>query len=207
MVRSIILNSTQKMKTKKLKTNKLVLIIGLIPLVLILYLVSQNYIFSHEIEYLYDIGNGNENYLSPVDRISEPINTEYRELQADLVYFDAEVPKNAESITVTTKLKNIKNQKISLGAKDKEEWHYTYKPFENYLIETQTITRNGKTYVSISSDSNIWYVVDTIFNLEQDKLFIKDNKLSLVYHVPKLVKTNSIPIDWINIKIKTKGII
>ncbi|MFH1289861.1 MAG: hypothetical protein ABIH92_00460 [Nanoarchaeota archaeon] len=111
--------------------NVLKVIIWLIPLVILGYLVISNFLVDQEFVHVYDIGIGEEGYLTPAERISEVVVFDagnYRELTGGLVYFDAPIPRGAERIYVEARIKDNlpEGAKISLGAKDQEEWHYLY---------------------------------------------------------------------------------
>ncbi len=54
-----------------------------------------------------------------------------------------------------------------------------------------------------------WIVSSVVFDIEEDELFIKDNKLSLVFHSPSLSsdpQNSTISIDEIKIKVSKPGI-
>lgn len=54
-----------------------------------------------------------------------------------------------------------------------------------------------------------WLIAETEFNINENKLFVKDNKLSFVYSTPHLGVDDylnyTIPIDWINITVQKSG--
>ena len=110
-----------------------------IPFMIVLYLVSANFLVSQEFEYFYDVGGG-ENYLTPVARISEIIedgNHDYRNLTDGLVYFDVPIARGADKIEVQVRFKDSfpEGEGISLGAKDQEVWHYNYHFLYNPAFE------------------------------------------------------------------------
>lgn len=55
-----------------------------------------------------------------------------------------------------------------------------------------------------------WLIAETEFDIEKDGLFVKDNKLSVVFNIPHLSKEPyleyTIPIDWINITVHKSGL-
>ncbi len=55
-----------------------------------------------------------------------------------------------------------------------------------------------------------WLIAKTEFNIDNEQLFIKDNKLSLLFNVPHLSQENlqnySISIDWIKINVYKPGV-
>lgn len=114
----------------------IIFLIILIPIIIVLYLLYVNFIANHEFNYLYDIGSANDNFLTPIQRISDKIqepDINYRNLTGSLVYFNIDVPRGANHITIQTRFKdNFPNDSImSLGAKDQEAWHYYYKTIFN----------------------------------------------------------------------------
>lgn len=176
------------------KNKKIIkIIIFLIPIFLILYLFYANIIASQEFNYFYDIGTENENYLSPLVRISSPVLEEsYRNLTSQLVYFNVPIARGSHDVNVKIRYKNVflENQKFSLGARNQENWSYQW----NVL--------------PISSNKNSWEITQTNFNLSD--LHLQDGKLSLVFNVPHLhpnkTLASEIPIDWINITVYKPGI-
>ncbi|MBU1051264.1 MAG: hypothetical protein KJ718_01780 [Nanoarchaeota archaeon] len=105
--------------------------VWLIPIVIIVYLVFSNFIVNHEFVYVYDLGDEGEKYLTPAERVSDVLSVgeiNYRELTRGLVYFDVEIPRGGEKVFVNVRLKDNfpEGGKISIGAKDEEEWHYLY---------------------------------------------------------------------------------
>src|SRR3989344_5319348 len=132
---------------KKLKQPTIIVIIKvlvvLIPLIIISYLLYTNFLASQEFTYYYDIGSkedASKSYLVPLNRVSEPINTDgitYRNLTSQLVYFNVPIAKGSESIIVETKFQDNfpEKQKFMIGAKDQEDWHYSYNLIYNPTIE------------------------------------------------------------------------
>ena len=123
----------------------------LIPVVIILYLISANFIVAQEFNSFYDIGSDGENVLTPVERVSEIVNDgdlNYRELTGHLVYFDVPIARGAETIYIQVRIKdNLPEKgKITLGARDQEEWHYLYKSLYNPLIDVGGYDANGTVY-------------------------------------------------------------
>lgn len=55
-----------------------------------------------------------------------------------------------------------------------------------------------------------WLVAETEFNIYKDQLFVKENKLSMVFNVPHLsqedLQNYTIPIDWIKITVYKPGV-
>lgn len=127
-------------------------IILIIPAIIILYLIYANFISSQDFHYYYDIGLENENYLSPSSRVSEIVSTDdinYRNMTESLVYFNVDVPRGSDKIIIKSKIKDVyPNVKISLGAKDEEEWHYKYNNiYLGVLNGLESYTNNKKVYV------------------------------------------------------------
>src|SRR3989338_5574166 len=107
------------------------IIIFIIPILIFGYLLYNNFIASKEFEYFYDIGSENDNYLTPLARVSETVNEEtsnYRNLISGLVYFNAPIARGANKVNVQVKFKDNfpENSRFSLGVKDQEEWHYKW---------------------------------------------------------------------------------
>jgi hypothetical protein len=100
---------------------------------IIAYLIAANFLLSQEFTYFYDIGSETDarsSYLSPLERVSE-ISDNTRNLSHSLVYLNALLVRGAESIKVQTRLKEnfpVESKIMNLGAKDKQEWHYYWKP-------------------------------------------------------------------------------
>ncbi len=128
----IIREDYQKAKdfiTEPKHVRVLKIIIILIPVMILLYLLTINFLISQEFNYFYDI-DSDSNYLSPLSRITGAFvlgNTEVKNLTSSLVYFDVPIPRGTESLTIQTKLKdNFPDSVLSLGAKDRQEWHYLW---------------------------------------------------------------------------------
>lgn len=112
------------------------IIILIIPILIFGYLIYSNFIASKEFGYFYDIGTEKDNYLTPVSRISGIENTEdynFRDLTGSLVYFNVPVARGADKIEVSVRFKDNfpENARFSLGAKDKEDWHYKWNQIYN----------------------------------------------------------------------------
>nr|MBA4405540.1 hypothetical protein [Nanoarchaeum sp.] len=195
------------MKAPHEKGNKTKIIIALIPVIMLLLLVANNFLIDRTFTKFYDIGN-NDKYLTPLNRISESTE-EYRNLTAQLVYFDVTLPTGTESITVQTRLQPSlpNNSIISMGAQDQDVWHYKYKPIFNPKLQSEESPIN---YTKAVED-NGWYITTTAFNIKQDNLTIVNNKLSLLFNVPHLSKNETlnytIPVDYIKITIYKPGIL
>lgn len=189
------------------KSNKTKNLITLIPVIIVLALITNNFLIDRTFTKTYDIGN-NDKYLTPLNRISESTE-EYRNLTDALVYFDVTLPTGAESIKVETRLQpNLpNNSKISIGAKDQDVWHYKYKPIFDSRLQLEESPVN---YTKAIED-NGWYITITTFNIKEDNLTIINNKLSFVFHVPHLSKNETlnytIPVDYIKITIYKPGIL
>jgi len=194
------------MKAPHEKSNKTKIIITLIPIIILLILVTNNFLIDKTFTRVYDIGN-NDKYLSPLNRISESTD-EYRNLTGHLVYFDVTLPTGTEYIKIETRLQpNLPNNStISIGAKDKKEWNYKY----NLIFDpTKQIQENPVNYTKAIED-NGWYITETTFNIKEDNLTVINNKLSLVFHIPHLYKNETlnytIPVDYIKITIYKPGL-
>ncbi len=61
-----------------------------------------------------------------------------------------------------------------------------------------------------ASDSG-WFIAEGEFDIKEEKLFIKNNKLNFVLNTPHLsqdgFQNNTIPIDWINITVHKPGVL
>ncbi|MBS3165876.1 hypothetical protein J4444_02020 [Candidatus Woesearchaeota archaeon] len=123
----------------------------LIPIMIIIYLFYFNVIATQEFNYFYDIGSKGEKYLAPAFRISDLVegNINYRNLTGHLVYFDVPIVRGSENINVLIKFKDNFPEKysLSLGAKDKEEWHYGYHVIYNPALDgLLNINKQDKVY-------------------------------------------------------------
>ena len=168
-----------KKQPKHVKYLKLVIL--LIPIFLITSIFYLNYITSQELDFFLNTGTGA--YLTPNNRIN-PLE-EVTELTGHLVYFESEIPPNSETITIQTKLKpNLpENYKISLGARNKEEWSYKYNliydPELNFL---KNYTKINNTYqinnnIPFNTKENI--IIATNLELENTPNTIEDYKEEL----------------------------
>jgi hypothetical protein len=165
-----------------------------VPALIFLYLINANILSPHEFNYFYDIGTGDENYLSPLVRISEPVIEEsYRNLTSQLVYFNIPIARGSETVNVSVKYLNVflENQKFSLGARNQENWSYQWNE------------------LPIGNKKNSWDITKTTFNISD--LYLQNGKLSFVFNVPHLHPNRTlepkIPIDWINITVFKPGIL
>jgi hypothetical protein len=135
---------------KHIKIIKILAILAVLGI--ISYLLYANFIAGKDFNYFYDIGSledANKPYLTPIARVSD-ILSENREITGGLVYFDIPVPRGSETITIQSKFNNnFPNKSVmSLGAKDKEEWHYTYKPlYYSSLSELDDLYKIGNIYL------------------------------------------------------------
>ena len=112
---------------------KVKILILIVPIIIFLYIVYNNFIASHEFTYLYDIGD--DSYLTPQQRVSETIiqDTSYRELKEGLVYFTVPIARGSEKAIVKVRFKDNfpENTIFNLGAKDQESWHYKWNVIYN----------------------------------------------------------------------------
>jgi len=169
-------NMYAKMENKKKNKQAFYIILKfliiLIPLIFIEFIFYSNFIANHDFNYVYDIGYEEENYLSPIARISEQLsdssnlNLNYRSLTDQLVYFDVPISMYADNVNITIKFKDNfpENTKFSLGAKDQEEWHYQYNLLYNPTIEKLMEkypyqTKNGLVLIKINRNIPN-YVID-----------------------------------------------
>lgn len=184
---------------KHIKILKIIII--LIALGIIIYLVYQNFFASQDFNYFYDIGSSldaKKPYLTSTDRTSDIINDtfNYRIMTDRLVYFNVPIPQGSESLQVEARFKDNfpKNKEMRIGANDNAtEWGYLYKN-----IFTGNLTRE-------------WVIESTSFNIQEDKLVIKNNQLSMLFGMPHLEQNATlnytIPIDWIKIDVHKPGLI
>ena len=177
---------------KHVKIIKIIAI--LIPIILISYLITYNFLLDQEFNHHYNIG-GEEDYLSPLNRISEKYDNQ-RNLTGHLVYFEVNCPRGSKEIIVETKFKpNFPiGQNLKLGARNQEKWHYVW-----HTIYTQ------------EEENKDWQTKTTTFNIKEENLKIRNGKLSLVLNPQHLYKEEyknyTIPIDWINITVYKPGLI
>jgi len=123
----------------------------LIPVLIVLYLISANFLVAQDFEYTYNLGESGENYLTPAERVSQSASdngVSYKNLTGGLVYFDVPIARGAENVNVEVKFKDNfpENAKLSLGARDQEEWHYLYKGLYNPLIDLGSYEHKGRVY-------------------------------------------------------------
>jgi len=127
------------MKIKYLSRNYLFLV----PLLFFIYVILMNTIpFGGYQIYSADLGSFNDIFhdlklTSPLSRISNRIfnnssNINYREINSSLVYLDltSSLLSRSSKIDLEVKFKDNfpENQKFILGARDKQEWSYYWKP-------------------------------------------------------------------------------
>ena len=93
-----------------------------------------------------------------------------------------------------------------------------FEPFKQTLIsiknDLEWMTSNVDYLVTNykrPKEDNGWLTAETNFNIKEDNIFIKDNKINFVYNVPHLSNPEyanySIPVDWINITVYKKGLL
>jgi len=116
------------------------LLIILIPVLMILYILSLNFIINQAFLETYDIGS-EKDYLSPADRVSDKGiegDITYKNLTSQLVYFNVPVIRGADYIIYEIKFKDEfpDDGRMLLGAKNKEEWSYA-----NELIYSKTLEK------------------------------------------------------------------
>src|SRR3989338_8816915 len=155
------------------------ILIILIPLVILSYLLYAHIFSEREFNYFYDIGGEGDNYLTPLQRISEKFEDgeNYRNLTQNLVYFNSPIVPGSKNVKVEVKFSDSFNQDsiFYVGAKDKQVWHYDFKPIYN---------------PSLSDDSNFIYyqgaykTSDKLDNLKREQILegtnfviASDNKL------------------------------
>jgi hypothetical protein len=171
-----------------------VVLVILAALAIAAYLLVPNFLPGKNFNYFYDIGSSQDassSYLTPIDRVSEIItdsDTNYRSLIGPLVYFSVPIPEGSNTVKIDFRFFNNlpENQNLKLGARNQEEWNYTFHSLK------------------ISSQTGQWQVVHDEFNLQDENLLPMDGKLSLAFYALYLfdnTANHSIPIDWINITV------
>ena len=146
------------------------ILIILIPLVILSYLLYAHIFSEREFNYFYDIGGEGDNYLTPLQRISEKFEDgeNYRNLTQNLVYFNSPIVPGSKNVKVEVKFSDSFNQDsiFYVGAKDKQVWHYDFKPIYN---------------PSLSDDSNFIYyqgaykTSDKLNNLTKEEILEERN--------------------------------
>ncbi len=127
------------------------LLIFLIPILFITYILWTNVIAGQTFTYYYDI-SPETNYLTPTARVSQASEmggATYQNLTGRLVYFNAPLPRGAEDINVKIRFADTldNESRFSLGARDAQEWRYTYKKlYDPTLSGLETLERNGTLY-------------------------------------------------------------
>jgi hypothetical protein len=192
------------MKKKKIKSTNTIVkkLIILIPILIIGYILINQFVISKEFNYFYDIGSEEDtNYLTPDYRITDKIIEEntYREATDGLVYFWIDPPRGFTDVTVKARIKDNfpENTRMSIGVRDQEDWHYNY----NLVYEE-------------SQDIDDWIIIETNFNIEENNItLINNGRLSLLFNMHHLYAKNTetlnytIPIDYINITVYKPGIL
>jgi hypothetical protein len=144
--------------------------IALIPIIMIIYLLNINFLVDQEFNHNYNIG-GEQDYLTPLNRISEKYDNQ-RDLIDSLVYLNVQIPKNSETIKIQTKLKlsEYENQRVSLGAKDREDWHYQYHllTYPNLDLTNYNNLENIYTKLPTVSNEELKTKKDIIIATDQD---------------------------------------
>jgi len=145
----------------------------LIPLVIIGYLMVNNFLVAQEFNYFYDIGSERENYLTPVTRVSEQTDG-YREMTGGLVYFDVPIARGSEKVNIKVKFKDNfpKGWTMSLGAKDQEVWHYTYNSIYNPTLNNLDDFNKIENVYLINSDKYLVPIEDLKY--ERDAIVAVD---------------------------------
>src|SRR3989344_5251787 len=146
------------------------ILVILIPLIIIGYLLYAHIFSEREFNYFYDIGGEGDNYLTPLQRISEKFEDgeNYRNLTQNLVYFNSPIVPGSKNVKVEVKFSDSFNQDsiFYVGAKDKQVWHYDFKPIYN---------------PSLSDDSNFIYyqgaykTSDKLNNLTKEEILEERN--------------------------------
>jgi len=118
-------------------------LILLVPVFILSYLIYVNFITFQEFNYFYDIGSEQDvskPYLSPLNRISEAdVNSSYRNLTSQLVYFNVLIPRGSDSVHVLVRVKDgfPESGSMYIGGQNKVEWSYlskiVYSPVLNLL--------------------------------------------------------------------------
>ena len=168
MVKTRSMNINVK-NSKKVKIIKW--IINILIILFLLGILALNFLIPKDFNYFYDIGN-NDNYLTPLNRISESYENEtnYRLLKENLVYFNSEIPLGSKDIKVQVRINNNfpNNSIMSIGVKDKEEWHYYYKQIYNPSLDLLS---------SYENIDNIYRINENIpLDVTQENIVIASDK-------------------------------
>jgi len=192
------MKTKRKINERRIRLAKVVIVI--IPILIVAYLITQQFLIPKEFTYFYDIGSEQDkNYLTPNYRITEILDDEttYRNLTSGLVYFYIVPPRGYEEVFVEAKIKDNfpDKQKMSIGIRDNQSyWHYKYHNVYNYTEETR-----GE-----------WIIVSTTFTNEDNMTLLKNGQLSLLFNTPHLSRNETsnytIPIDWISIRVYKPGV-
>ncbi|MBI2629264.1 hypothetical protein HYW74_04220 [Candidatus Pacearchaeota archaeon] len=115
-------------------------LIILIPAAIIIYITASHFLINQQFNYVYDIGSEDDNYLSPLQRVSDKISDKtinYRNITSSLVYFDIPIAEGASEIEIDIKFKDNfpDNSKLILGAKNQENWSYYFQTIYSPTIE------------------------------------------------------------------------
>ncbi len=205
-------NSYPPLPLKKKPTIKKILAIKIIIIILAIsiigFVIYSNFIASHEFIYEYDIGGNDDatkNYLGPSYRISDVIietnisqDITYRNLTSQLVYFDVPIARGAQDLQIDVHFKDNfpYKSKMIIGARNGSEWNYIWKDV----------------YIQENNPNQIWETKSINFSVDEDNLYLRDGKLSVVfnnYHLHpdrNITNSNYIPIDWIKVTVNKPGV-
>ncbi|MCK9568243.1 hypothetical protein M0R72_04800 [Candidatus Pacearchaeota archaeon] len=116
-----------------------ILVIIMIPLIFIEVIIYFN-LSQNNFSYFYDVGNSEDNSLSPIARISDKVNDSgltYVNLTDQLVYFDIPTVEGTDKINLEIRFKDNfpNNTNLLLGAKNSDNWSYKYKTIYDKTIE------------------------------------------------------------------------
>lgn len=175
----------------------------LIPIAALLYIGYMNILpFGGTRRYLIDIGGkdtaDSARITGPFDRISGKISSKgvtFRELETGIAYFELKSPRlmRATEVEVTVRFKDNfpEGESFRLGARDKEEWSYMWR--DVYVASGADSTKIGE-----------WRTAEASWDIHS--LFISNNNLSFALSASHLEEESpshdTIPIDWIEIRLK-----
>jgi hypothetical protein len=167
------------------------IIIIIIPIAILCYLVTAHFFLNQQFNYFYNIGNEKESFLTPVDRVSQPISDSginFRNITSSLTYFNVPIEDGSKNISISIKFKDNlpESSKLILGAKDSVDWHYQstviYSPTIEKLIAKypykQNISQNNSLILIKLNTNKPDYSINDILSFPGNVRIATDQNIS-----------------------------
>lgn len=181
-----------KMPDEPKHFRSLKLILLLIPVLLILYLLVLNFAIPRDFNYFHDLSE-DSSVLSPESRISR--SEESVSMISNLVYFNAKIPRSAETISIESRFSSEfpESYDLKIGAKDREDWHYLWKTLYNPVLADLS---------EYSVSPGVYSFSDFPYATESE--ILSQNDLVIASNLPLEQKSNA-PADFqeINLDVST----